>query len=377
MARLSAAIWLLTLAVGQAQEDPEPADPLAIAFDEFVAAPTRVKESVLREIAEALDASEDPGVQRVAALIQRARRELKIQNAAPPRFRDPRDYAPLQPARTFLDAGSTNALNKAAEFYRYGSESLSIGRVRYDFALNVGIDLGTEIAPEDQLWNYFNGYLPGSDVLIAWLEHQLDHRDDLDEIGEHFSFCFATLEGTTYPNITLYDAFSSFDGVDMPDVDVIAYAHHILQDDSFVSPIPPGANQQELYALVHDGFLRYYRHRTFVEYVANLFLNPESPIGYDHEAIRDRVMYAFALDEMNVQKIRHRLLTCDTRGGFVQAIDRLTETDAAWRVKGNRVTSELNRMRWEVAGAAYTVLRRHHFLRDGGDPSGTLTPEED
>jgi hypothetical protein len=365
--------YLLPLMLGLvlAQDDgsgPENRpDPITTAYEQFGKSPGEKRAAIVAEIARRIEECQDAGVRHLLALRDRAVRELKIVNRQAPAYYDPALYAP-QARRHFAEATDAIVAETAGRFDRVGSVPMYNGRISYDFGLNVGVDSGKDPSSDDVLWNYLYGYPPGADVLVAWLELKLDHDDTVDLLAEHFSHCYCDLEGTCFANLSLYDAFAAAavaeQNIDMPDPDVIAFARLVLKDDSFVSPIPPDSRQRELFGHETDYFLRYFRHRTFVEYCANLLVNPEIPISYAHEQLRERILYCFHLDGRDLTKIRNRLIRYGDRGNFVNSIDKLTLEDPYWRARAQEVAAAENETRWVIARLAYDVLRAEGLYKE-------------
>jgi hypothetical protein len=346
-------------------EEEEEVDPLTVAYEGFLASSEQRQIEIVAEIERRIEQSEDPAIQRLLEMRERARGELKIVPREPMTFHDPQVYAPRQPSRRFVSEDSTTAVRMRNQFERYGAEPIYAGRIFYDFGLNHGVDHGTDLTADDRLWNYFFGYVPEADILVAWMVQRLDHCHELDAHSVHFSYAYSDLNGACSVEISLYDAFASLRQLAMPDVDVIAFARHILKDDSYISPIPQGTSRQrKLYDAVSKGFLQYFRHRTLVEYTANLLLNPEAPLDYAHETLRERILYCFHLDELDLDQIRVRLEACETRAGFVRQIDELTLTDDSWRWYARSIAASLNEVRWAIANVVYDVLREENLLRD-------------
>jgi hypothetical protein len=219
------------------------------------------------------------------------------------------------------------------------------------------------LTAEDRLYNVLYGYPPDVDRVVAWFEAKLDFDDHLDVFAEHFAHSYADLEGNCLESVSLYDAFASGEGIDMPDADVVPFARRVLGMANLRS-VPPGADGAVIYARVHDTFLEYYRYRTFVEYLANLFFNPEAPLSYEHETLRERILYSFHLDEQDPVKILRRWVRLGSRGAFVAEIDRLTEDDPSWRWYGRDVAARINATRWAIVGEACVVLQEHGLLRE-------------
>jgi hypothetical protein len=342
---------------------PDRPDPITIAYEEFRKVADDKRAAMVAEIVRRIEACPDAGVRQLLDLRDRAVRELKVINREAPSFYDPALYAP-QFKRHFADAQDPVVSEMAERFDRVGSVPMYNGRVMYDFGSNTGKDSGKDPASDEQLWNYLYGYPPNADLLVAWLTMKLDHDDTLDQLAQHFAHCYCDLEGTCAQTITLYDAFASEQNIDMPDVDVIPFARAVLKDESFVSPIPPDSRQRELFNSVNESFLRYFRHRTFIEYCANLFINPDVPISYAHEQLRERILYSFHLDGRDLMKIRNRLIRYGDRQNFVNSIDKITLEDPLWRVRAHEVATSENETRWVIARLAYDVLREEGLYKE-------------
>lgn len=337
--------------------------PVTAAYEKFTKATPEKRSAIVDEITRSIEACPDPGVRQLLELRNRAVLELKIVKRENATYYDPAIYAP-QIKRHFVDGKDPIVKQTADRFERVGAVPVFAGRVAYDFARNVGVDSQKDPSSEDALWNYLYGYPPGADVLVAWLEMKLDHDDSIDELARHFAHCYCDLDGTCFPDITLFDAFASESNIDMPDPDVIPYARLIEKDDSFVSPIPPDERQQILFRQINENFLRYFRHRTFVEYCANLYVNPDIPISYAHEQLRERILYAFHLDGHDLLKIRNRLIRYGDRHTFVNLIDKTTLDDPYWRGYAQVIANAENETRWVIARLAHDVLRQQGFLED-------------
>ncbi len=329
--------------------------------------------SLLADVERRLSESQHPRLQRLLKLRDRACRELKVVHKPDPGPFDADFYAPGQVQRGYVDQGSTVASEFSERFVGFGSNPRYHGWVWYDFGLNCGVGTWgplehsdaptTPLLPEEQLSNHLLGFIPDVDRLVAWLEHQLDHNDNLDLLAEHFSNPYSDLDGHVVTEITLYDAFSSMSGVDMPDVEVIAFARNILGDDSFVSPIPPGSRQTRLFETIHAEFLRYFRYRTTVEYIANLYVDPEALIDGAHEAIRERILYFFHLYGLEVAPLRRQWFRLGDRGSLISEVDQKSAEDPSFRAHALEVADEINSARWQVAGCTYEALRARGLLK--------------
>ncbi len=355
----------LSFVVIASQESAAPRDPtpdeLEAGWTAFLEAPAETQRAVVKEIAARVETTDDADLKRLLALRDRAARELALKPARPRPFHDPATYG-VRVRREAVDPASADAAEKRELFKPWENAPPLAARVTFDLARDEAIDSGTPLSPAAQLENVLNGYAPGADLLVAWLEKRFDFDAKLNPRLVHFDHLYCDLNGRSYPEVTIYDAFASGSSMDMPDVDVIAYARVVLKDDSFVSPIPPDARRQKLYEQVGDGFLACFRYRVWIEAAANLFVRPEAPLRGTHEGLRSRMLELFALEEGDVDRVARRLETLGDRGGFLAEMDERLEKEPALARKSRRFCEERAAEQWAVARAAYGVLRERGLL---------------
>ncbi len=410
---LAVSLFPAGVAVVSAQEEGG-LDPVSAAFEKCAAAPLETQKGVVAEIARRIEESGHEGIRRVLELRDEARRELKKGEAQRIGYHEPEMFAPGQNVvRRYVDETSNDLKLNLATYRTWESEYPFAARIRYDYGTNLAYDAlaagsaplvptpaspgagpgrgsgsgsghknkaaaetdgspgdpdpagdETDLAAIDRLWNYLYGYPPDGDVLVAWLEQQLDHDSRFDPYALHFAHPYCDLDGRCYRGITLYDAFASREKIDMPDIDVIPFARAILKDHSFRSPIPPGKRRDELYASIKRGFLPYFQHRTFVEAAATLYLDPEAPLRPEHEPLRQRLLYLFSIKKGEVKEIRDFVRAAKDRAGFIEKIDALQLADPMMEKHRKAYAEQRNAVRWAVAEIAYAVLREHGFLED-------------
>lgn len=354
-ALLVAALPLLPLDDGQ--------DPVAIALTRFTAADAEAQARLVQAIRERIEASEHPGVRRLLDLRDRARRELKVRPYTAPTFLEQAKYAPTQSPRAFVDPASEDAGQQYDTMRPWESTPpYTAQRVRYSYADNVACETGYELLPEYYLNDFLLGLIPDVDLLTAWLEMTFDYDKDIDKLAQHFDKAYCDRIGNCYESITIYDAFASAMSIEMSDIDVIAYARNVLKDNSFTSPIPQNSRCAKLYADIRDGFLRYFRHRTLCEAAARIYVHPESWLRDDHEGLRRRLWYVFALDQSDPSKIARRLAKAKDRDALIEEIDRLIDKDKKFAEQEDGWAAARNADRWEVANITYAVLQENGFM---------------
>lgn len=357
-------MWWLALALLGIQ-DPAPDDPVAKAAFVFSHSDTSIQETLFEAIRARLVGDGDVEVQTLLALEERARAELELRPAAPLAFHDPAVYAP-QPFRRG-QAQRAFAPESAAERYqRYLLVPPFRTAVAYDYGENRGTELRPELPLGEQLENLLAGASPRVDLIQAWLQSRWDFAKDLDPLARHFAFAYCDLAGSCDPGVDLYAAFSSMQEVDMPDVDVIAYAKKVLRSNRYRSPIPANKSRAALYQQIREGFLRYYQHRTWIEAAATLYLVPDAPLLERHEGLRPRLLHAFAKLDGDVAKIATELTKAGERDAWVEASDEVWNADPnaaaglaeAWRKRRQALAKRLREH-------ACAVLRESGLLREG------------
>ncbi|MEW6744803.1 MAG: hypothetical protein AB1486_18775 [Planctomycetota bacterium] len=375
---LVAALVLVPQGTGTATKETPPAkageDPLERAVRAFEKAPLDRRRELVARMAERIEADPDPELRRLLALRDRARGALDVVPKPAPGYYDPEKWAPGLYERRLLAPTDSRVQTKVDLFRPWESRPPLAARIEYDFATDLAHDSRVDPPPEEKLSDFLNGYPPGADLLLAWLERLWDFDEGMEPLARHFGHVYCDLQGNAYPGITIYDALASREGMDMPDVDVIPYARQILEDHSYVSPIPADTRRARLYKEIEKGFLKYFRYRTWIEAAANLYLDPEVELRPEHEPLRKRLLYVFALTAGDVDAIRARLEAAQDRQEFVLAVDGLAFDDLLWEKKGQEFAAKVSGARWSVALAAHAVLREAGLLTDGSSPERVSTP---
>ena len=188
-------------------------------------------------------------------------------------FFDPTVHAPAQPierrrltvrnphvkevTEAILGGRAEPFLDSAWE-YDWGSRELRVHRERLD-------------EPERMFSNALQGFAPDLDLAEALLVRMLDRGDEAETLAA-FAHAYTNRSGGVYPGITLYDAWSSGETLEMPDVDVLGLIH-TLDDDwkTWVAPVP-APQQKSLYAQAGAHFVPARRYRSLRETLAAVYL---------------------------------------------------------------------------------------------------------
>lgn len=345
------------------QDESTPPDPLAVAWDRFVAADDTTKAELLARAKAKVEALTDPEVKKLLALRNRARREAQLAPPREPVFYLHTEYAPVAAPRQFEPDDSSYASEQEGLMQVWTDPAPYLERVRYDFATNEIVDLGVQETVDEEFWDLLAGNVPDTDLLAAWLMTQWDFDPKLDELADFFGHAYCDRLGAAFKHITIYDAFRSGATVEMPDTDVIAFARHIQNDRSFVAPIPPDRRQQKLYEAIKQAFVKLRDHRTLVESAARVFVNDEAALRPELEGLRLRLVYLFEENGSDPARIAKALATTKTRDGFIEAMDKVFETKRErWDAHLIEWPKRRQTTRWAVALATQEVLKEVGYL---------------
>lgn len=357
-----------------ATREEEPFDPYATAIANLEALSLEEQQAIADSIAASIDASKDAGLAKLLALRDRARKELPIQPAEPPRFFEHSVYAPTQNARSFVDAASSEAVRQAESMRTW--ENLPpfwVTRIRYDFGADCGRE-GPAPTPAERVTDYLFGAIPDQDLLAAWIEWRLDTKDSFNAIAKHFDHAYCDLNGSCFPNVTLYDALASTQGMDMPDVDVIAFARNLLKDDSFHSPIPANSKREALYEKITDGFADYFRYRTMIEYAAWIFVHPDCNIRADHAGLREYYWTLFARTKDSFDSAAKEWKGFKDREAFKEKVNAWRRSDGSVVQAAESWRASKNAVRWAVNAIAVDQMKARGLWLDAPPPKPKEPP---
>ncbi len=149
----------------------------------------------------------------------------------------------------------------------------------YDYARGTVERVADYRSPDHLFENGLRGIAPDLDLVEALTQMALDdgaHR------ATHIAFghTYAIRSGQSYPGITLYDAWSSGQEIEMPDVECLGLLHTLLDDwKSFVAPV---SRQKPLYRKIEGLYVPMHRARSLQTALARTYLlsAPQLDDGY-------------------------------------------------------------------------------------------------
>lgn len=283
------------------------------------------RKKILEKIRKRIEGSDDPSLKEFLALSARIKEELNPERQPKSEYYDPEIYARGLVTRKYVKTKKKKDREKLEAMKRvFRVEECAppfFARYIYDFAKNAVFDSNEKPTQLQELEDYLNGFPPDKDLVAAWLMQKWDFDSSRDQTADYFNHVYCDLDARAYPGIRIYHAMASQITMDMPDVDVIAYARLIDNDYSYISPIPPTERRTKLYQRIKEGFLDYFQYHTWIESAAWIFVNPDAAIRPELEPLRDRLIYNFALEDGNVNKITSRLKAFGNRESFIDKTD--------------------------------------------------------
>jgi len=164
-----------------------------------------------------------------------------------PAVYEPAVHAPAQPIprRWLADSDPRAGARRRSMLARH--PTLSGGNAwRYDWGARELRRTRPFLTGEHAFENALAGLPPLGDFAEALVESILDRGDEQAALAA-FGHAYTDREGNVYPGLTLYDAWSSAEEMEMPDVDVLGIVHELTPDvRRWVAPIP-GTRHDEVY----------------------------------------------------------------------------------------------------------------------------------
>lgn len=247
--------------------------------------------------------------------------------AKKPRFLDPKEWGEDgAPARRLVKDGS--------ESWRQQRQTMPTLNLLPGLALGVWYDWGDgkivrrarPLSPEERAANLLRGFAPDSDVRIARIEQALDDDPRMRKLARYFDHSYADLQANVYDGVTLYDAWASGAQLAMPDIEVIAFAKWLLDDDSLHAPIP-GDQSAPVFTEMGKAAVEYRKYRTLREVMAGALLCKEPTRDQRYAALAARCHWIWASFSGNLVLVREALAALPDRDDVVAGVDAEVQRD--------------------------------------------------
>lgn len=315
--KTTAAIALgLALAGGVAAQDAPPtAEQLLQRFGRL---DRDQRNTVVRNMERRLARLDDDVVQGVLGF---DRGTADLGRPQPPAWFDPKEYAPVAAPRHLVAAGT--APHTAATAGMHGFEFLpDLHRaVVYDWGQGKVVPAGSPPADDARFANFVHGYLPGIDHAVARITAALDTDPEQRALAAYFEHLYADRDGAVFARVTLFDAWSSGKVVEVPDVDAIAFARHVLATRSFTAPIPADRRRERLYRKVREAFALHREYRSLRCAAAAAFAIADPNIDAAYVPLVSRCHWLWVQCGGDVARFAASLAQAESRAEWVQEID--------------------------------------------------------
>jgi hypothetical protein len=308
------ALVLLAAAVGATAQEPPRRAELVAGFRRL---PAAAQAEAVGRIERRLQDDADPVRLRIAALAA----GLAPPPAAPvPTFHDPKEFAPVAPARTLVTPELALHKTVAAQFPPPPFLRDLHAAVRYDWAAGQPVRANAPPTVLDRFEDLAAGFPPGADAAVAAILAEIDRDGDQRQIAVWLERLYADRDGRVFAGIRLYDAWYSGRTVEVPDVDAIAFARRILHTESFVSPIPGDRRRDRLYRQIKDAFALHREYRTLRQAAAATFVTASPDLDPLYQPLVPRLQLLWGLCGFDAAQLARRLDDGD-RAALLESLD--------------------------------------------------------
>ncbi len=339
------------LLLGCLPQDSQPAagEPLA----RFMALPVVQKAALVRTLEKRLQRDPDPALQRILGLQRGAEHWPE---APPPRVHDPEVWAKgVAPARSWVPAGSVEHRAMRAQYPRPRCLDDLCTAVVYDWG-SARVVRTKPLSIEQVYANALAGYPPGSDEAVAQILQALDTDQKQQQVAAYFAHTYADLEAKLYEGITLYESWYSGRVCDIPDVDAIPFAVGILDDKSYVSPIPADRRRERLYMRIRDQAHAHRLYRTLREAAAAAFVRGEPILEPPYDLLVPRFHLLWQECDDEPKRLGALLAGATSRDGLLAEVDARVKRSPEVFVRREARKHELTELAARVRALALTLL---------------------
>lgn len=329
---MSALVLAVILFLPQDSRPASGPEPLAA----FAQLPTLKKAGVLRRIEKRCQASDDPLLRSILAL-RTTGPELPVR--LPTGCHLAEDWAKgVAPTRTLVAADSAAHQAVRAKYPRVPFLDDLSPSVSYDWHVGRVVREERSVGYDERFTNLLAGWPPDADLVIAQLVARFDQDPAQRRLAEYFEHWWADLDAKAYEGVSLHEAWSSGRIVDVPDVDAIPFAVHVLGDRSFVSPIPADARRTALYEKIRAAAAAHRRYRSVVLAAAAAAVRAEPVLDPTWKELVPRFHLVWAECAGDVAAVTKRVAEAvRDRDAFVAETDaRVVATPAVYELREGR-----------------------------------------
>ncbi len=196
---------------------------------------------------------------------------------------DPVLHAPGQPIpRKRLEDGDKELLRLQERYFKPVPERRLRPQYYYDWPSGEVMREAGERNVEREFHNALQGFPPDLDLAEALVEQMLDDGSEREALAA-FGHAYTDRNGSVFTGITLYDAWSSGEDFETPDVDTLGIVHTVLDEwKKWKAPVLSSSKQRKLASQIEDIFVPAHNHRSLRTALARVYLtgNPVLRDGY-------------------------------------------------------------------------------------------------
>ena len=338
-----------------------PPEEEALLLAEFEKLPSAGQASLLQEVEAAVRSLDLPLGRLVEKIVGRQEAPKEpLETWTGPLWYDPKIYAPALPIpRKLLAEDDPKTAPTRQKFWNNRVPDELGSSLRYSFGTNRILQLWRKTPPATTLRNYLAGYPPGADLAREIVLKLLDDDPKVDAEADYFEHAYSDREGNVYPGITLFDVWNSGHEMEMPDVDAIPFARHILKDASYRSPIPAGPKRTALYRKIGEHFASFRRYVQLRQAAASYFLAWSPKVSPFVEPMRDRIHLLIAWGVEEPFLLSQFFRKHPEREDFLEAADALIEelgSQASSLIETRKIRLESDHR--SIRGATLQLLRK-------------------
>jgi hypothetical protein len=319
------------------------------AAESFAGLPDAVQQQVVERVAQRL--REIPAARRILDLAADCPRPGPAPTSG---HHDEKIYAPVAPTRQRIQPGQPLHQKTQQSMPPVLPLQGVAATLVYDWATGRACAAPAQPSAQARFQSLLDGYVPGSDraavALLSWIDDDGGQR----KVADWFGHLYADRMGRVFVGITLYDAWASGQTVEVPDVDAIAFARHVVGTHSFVSPIPDGRRRDRLYRQIREAFAAYREYRTLREGLALAFLHETPRLPPVYQPLLPRLHHLWGGTGYDVPRVA-RIVGSKSRRELLEALDAELKQDVSFR---DAARNELQEMGRAVRTIALEELQR-------------------
>ncbi len=232
----------------------------------------------------------------------------------------------------------------------------------YDFAAGaVGLRVPGKGEEARVFENGLAGFAPRQDLAEALLLAKLDAKRHKQKEARFFWHLYADLNGKCFQDITLFDVWSHEIPVDVPDVDVRAYAE-IVHAETALPPILRAADKEQWYPSMASSLFALRRHVLIARAIAACWFDGRPNLRGGYAQSVDTMHATFGLEGADLDRVVGRFENLGQRFVEQSLADVNAGGAAAWD-KGNDRRQRLLDGRELIRTATLAVLRENGLLK--------------